>query len=711
MAIPTIFEGKLKIPVVVAPMFLVSTPQMVIEACRAGVVGTFPALNRRSTGEFEQWLDEIQTTLSADSIDTPFGVNLIVHRSNPRLQDDLAVCVKKRVPLIITSLGAVAELVDEVHSYGGIVFHDVIKERHARKAAAAGVDGLIAVCAGAGGHAGSYNPLSLVQEIRSFFDGTILLSGTITNGAHIAAAQAMGADLAYMGTRFINTQESAAPDAFKNMIVEGHAADIVYTAAVSGVHANFLRQSLEDNGYDVDALTGMGGKVDLKGISDEASVWKTVWSAGQGVGGIDDDPTTAELCTRLKSEYLEAVDALSLLSRQFDSTQTGITKLKRKLFDMEHDMFRDSVRRFMQAEISPHVDAWREAGRVDPSAFRKAGEQGLLMIWAAEEYGGLGIKDFRYEQILLEENARFGDISFFMTLHSRLVGPYIGELGSEELKQRLLPRCANGETILGVALTESGAGSDRAGMTTRAVSDGDDWVINGSKTYISNGINGGAFVVAAKTVPGQSHAVGLFVVEEGMEGFSRGRNLSKMGLKAQDTAELFFDNVRVPKANVLGDPVKGFYHLMKFLAEERLINAVGNLAHAQVAFDLTLDYIKERMAFGRPIATFQNTRFKMADMRTRLDVTQTFIDRCVLDHNEGQLSSESAAQAKLVTSEVEGWVMDECVQLHGGAGYMDEYRISRMYTDARISRIYAGTSEIMREIIARGLGLREDRVD
>lgn len=317
MAIPKSFEGKLKIPAIAAPMFLVSTPALVIEACRAGVVGTFPALNQRTSEGFEQWLDEIQSALAADNIETPFGVNLIVHRSNPRLQADLAICVKKKVPLIITSLGAVSELVDEIHAYGGVVFHDVIMLKHAKKAAAAGVDGLIAVAAGAGGHAGLSNPLALVQEIRSFYNGTILLSGSITSGAHIAAAQAMGADLAYLGTRFINTLESSASEEFKDMILEGHAADIVYTSAVSGVHANFLRQSLENNGYDMDALTGAGGKADLKGVDDEAKAWKTVWSAGQGVGGIDDVLSTAELCEQLRQEYFEAVEGLSRLSRDY----------------------------------------------------------------------------------------------------------------------------------------------------------------------------------------------------------------------------------------------------------------------------------------------------------------------------------------------------------------------------------------------------------
>jgi len=384
--------------------------------------------------------------------------------------------------------------------------------------------------------------------------------------------------------------------------------------------------------------------------------------------------------------------------------------MKRLIFDEDHEMFRDSVRKFMLAEVQPHVERWREQGICDKDAFLKAGEQGLLCMWVDERYGGLGIKDFRFEQIVIEETLRHGDLALFLTLHSRLVGPYIGHLGSEALKERLLPRCVSGETILGVAMTESGAGSDLAGMKSRAARDGDDWIINGSKTYISNGINGGAFVVAARTVPGKPHGIGLFVVEEGMEGFSRGRNLAKMGLKAQDTAELFFENVRVPAENVLGDPERGFYSLMHFLAEERLISACQAISHAQVAFDLTMEYILERKAFGKPAAAFQNSRFKMAEMRTSLDVTQTFIDQCVMLHLNEELGADIAAEAKYFATEVESRVMDECVQLHGGAGYMSEYRISHMFTDARVSRIYAGSTEIMKEIIARSIGLDERKL-
>ena len=379
--------------------------------------------------------------------------------------------------------------------------------------------------------------------------------------------------------------------------------------------------------------------------------------------------------------------------------------MERKIFDEEHEMFRDSVRSFLQNEVQPHSDKWHDQGIVDREAYQKAGEQGLLLMWADEKYGGAGVSDFRYEQILIEENARYGDAGFFMTLHSRLVGPYLGELGTNEQKARWLPKCISGEHILAVAITEPGAGSDVAGMRTRAEDKGDHYLLNGSKTYISNGINADLVVVVARTDSNTRHGLSLFVVERGMEGFERGRNLKKMGLKSQDTAELFFNNVKVPKENLLGELNRGFYQLMHFLAEERLLGSVGYLATSNAAFDLTMEYIKDRKAFGKTIADFQNTRFKMADMRMEIDVAQAFVDQCVVEHNQGILSADDAAKAKLFTSEMEGRIVDACVQLHGGAGYMDEYPICRMYLNARISRIYAGSSEVMREIIARSIGL------
>ncbi|MDE0755667.1 MAG: acyl-CoA dehydrogenase family protein [Woeseiaceae bacterium] len=379
--------------------------------------------------------------------------------------------------------------------------------------------------------------------------------------------------------------------------------------------------------------------------------------------------------------------------------------MKRRLFDEEHEMFRDSVRGFLKKEIQPHADRWQEQGIVDRDAFLKAGEQGLLLMWADEQYGGAGVSDFRYEQIFIEENARFGDAGFFATLHSRLVGPYIGELGTDEQKARWLPKCISGEHVLAVGITEPGAGSDVAGVKTKAEDMGDHFLLNGSKIYISNGILADLVVVVARTDQNSRHGLSLFVVERGMEGFERGDKLKKMGLKSQDTAELFFNNVKLPKENLLGEWNKGFYQLMHFLAEERLLGAVGYLAAADAAFDLTMDFVTDRKAFGQTISDFQNTRFKMADMRMEIDVAQAFVDQCVVEHNDGVLSADDAAKAKLFTSELEGRVVDACVQLHGGAGYMDEYPICRMYLNARISRIYAGTSEIMREIIARSVGL------
>lgn len=384
--------------------------------------------------------------------------------------------------------------------------------------------------------------------------------------------------------------------------------------------------------------------------------------------------------------------------------------MKRLIFEPEHEQFRDSVIKFLHAEVAPHVERFREQGMVDRELFLKAGAQGLLCTWADEQYGGAGMDDFRFEQIIIEENMRHGDIGFYINLHNDLVAPYIDKLGTEEQKHRWMPGIVSGEKILAVAMTEPSTGSDLAGMRTRAEDKGDHWLLNGAKTYISNGILSDLVVVAARTDPNSSHGLGLFVVERGMEGFERGRKLGKMGLKSQDTAELFFNDVKVPKQNVLGDPTQGFRYLARFLAQERLVAAIGFTATAQTAFDLTLDYVKGRRAFGKPIGAFQNTRFKMASMRAELDMAQTYVDQCVLLHNAAQLSAEDASAAKLLTSELEGRVMDECVQLHGGAGYMEEYRISRMYTDARISRIFAGTSEIMREIIGRSLGLDERKL-
>jgi alkylation response protein AidB-like acyl-CoA dehydrogenase len=371
-------------------------------------------------------------------------------------------------------------------------------------------------------------------------------------------------------------------------------------------------------------------------------------------------------------------------------------------FTDEQNMFRDAYRKFLSAEIVPHMEGWREAGIVDRSAFRKAGEQGFLMVWPDEEYGGTGDADFRFEQVIIEETAyaRAGD--WYNSLHSRLVGPYLTRFGSTEQCARFMPKCVSGEHILAIAMTEPDAGSDLAGMRSNAVEKDDHWVLNGSKVYISNGINADLVIVAAKTDPDNNpHHMTLFVVERGMEGFERGRNLAKMGLKAQDTSELFFNDVKVPKANVLGEPGQGFIYLMKGLAEERLMGAVGYLSAAQLSWDLTASYVNDRKAFGKPLAAFQNTQFKMAEMRTELDIAQIYVDQCVKSFNAGQLSAVDAAKAKLVTSELQVAAADLGVQLHGGAGFMDEYPISRQCTDAKVSTIYAGSSEVMKIIISR----------
>jgi alkylation response protein AidB-like acyl-CoA dehydrogenase len=384
--------------------------------------------------------------------------------------------------------------------------------------------------------------------------------------------------------------------------------------------------------------------------------------------------------------------------------------IPRLIFDAEHDQFRDSVRRFYQKEIEPLASKWREQGFVDAEVYRTLGKQGYLLMWAPERYGGAGIEDVRYEQIVLEENVRYGEIALYSNLHSMIVAPYIAALGSEEQKQRFLPKAARGEWILAIAMTEPSAGSDLAGMKSTAQDHGEYWLLNGSKTYISNGIQADVVLVAARTSPESRTGIGLFLIERGMPGFERGRKLHKLGLDAQDTSELFFNNVKVPKANVLGDPAQGFKMIAQFLATERLMVGISSVAYAQTAFDLTLKFVKERRTFGRPIGAQQNTRFKLAEMSAHIDAVQVFVDQCVLLHNARQLTTEVASEVKLLSSELESRVIDECLQLHGGAGYMEEYRIARMYRDARVTRIFAGTSEIMKEIIGRGLGLDERKL-
>ena len=316
----SLFDG-LSIPVIAAPLFLISGPKLVIECCKNGIVGTFPALNQRTSEGFEEWLIQIKSELDEFEKETgkkpaPFGVNLIVHNTNPRVKADLKICIKHKVPIVITSLGAVSRLVDAVHSYGGLVFHDIVKKRHAEKATEAGVDGLILVAAGAGGHAGTINPMALISEIKSFFNKTVILSGCISNGRDVASALQMGADLAYMGTRFINTKESRAPEDYKQMIIDSSATDIVYTAAVSGVPASFLRPSLESMGI-TEEMWGRKAKMDfgkeLDAAKSEAKAWSTIWSAGQGVTNISDDLPVQELVDRITNEFKESIKEQSKL--------------------------------------------------------------------------------------------------------------------------------------------------------------------------------------------------------------------------------------------------------------------------------------------------------------------------------------------------------------------------------------------------------------
>jgi alkylation response protein AidB-like acyl-CoA dehydrogenase len=381
--------------------------------------------------------------------------------------------------------------------------------------------------------------------------------------------------------------------------------------------------------------------------------------------------------------------------------------LKRRIFEPEHEIFRRSVRAWAEAEVYPHSETFRENGMVSREVWRSAGVHGFLAMYADERYGGAGVEDFRYDMVLTEELAA-RENGLYIPLHNRIVAPYLYKYGTEAQRTRFMPGVVSGETILAIAMTEPDAGSDLAGIRTRAEDKGDHWLLNGSKTFISNGLLSNLVVVAARTNRESRHGLGLFLVEDGMPGFSRGQRLKKIGLKSQDTAELHFDDVRLPKENVLGEPEGGFRMLVRNLAEERLVGAIQFQSHAQRAFDITLDYVQTRKAFGQPIGTFQNSRFKMAEMKTRLDAVWALVDHCALDHLENQLSAELAAEAKLLASETEGFVVDECVQLHGGAGFMEETEIARMYASARVSRIYAGSSEIMKEIIGRGLGL-DDR--
>ncbi|KWX00190.1 acyl-CoA dehydrogenase [Carbonactinospora thermoautotrophica] len=377
--------------------------------------------------------------------------------------------------------------------------------------------------------------------------------------------------------------------------------------------------------------------------------------------------------------------------------------MRRNYFDADHEAFRATFRAFLEREVVPYQREWEEAGRVDREVWRKAGKQGFLLPWADPRHGGLGLADFRYEQVIIEELAAIHDSGLAIPLHSAIVAPYLAHFGTAEQQDRYLPGAVSGDIVLALAITEPGTGSDVAGIRTRAVDAGDHWVLTGQKTFISNGLLADLVIVAARTDPNQRHAIGLFLVEAGTPGFTRGRKLDKLGLRAQDTAELFFDEVRIPKENALGDPKAGFAAIMWMFAQERLVVAISSVAAAQVALRDTVEYVTQRQAFGRALADFQDTRFRLAAMRTEVDVAQAFVDRCVLAHNDGELTPVAAAEAKLFASEMLGRVVDDCLQMHGGYGYMWEYPICRAYADARVQRIYAGTSEIMKEIISRAM--------
>jgi alkylation response protein AidB-like acyl-CoA dehydrogenase len=380
--------------------------------------------------------------------------------------------------------------------------------------------------------------------------------------------------------------------------------------------------------------------------------------------------------------------------------------MRRAHFTEEHDLFRDSFRTFVEREIVPHNEDWNEAGIVPRDLFTKAGAAGFIGMAVPEEFGGGGVDDFRYSQVIGEElqYAGVAACGLGLTLHTDICIPYFLSLATDEQRARWLPGIASGELITAIGMTEPGIGSDLASMSTSAIRDGDHYVVNGAKTFITNGINADLVITAVKTDPTQQHAgMSLLVIERGMDGFERGRNLDKVGLHAQDTAELFFTDVQVPVGNLLGVEGKGFAHLVDNLPQERLSIAVSGVAAAEAAFRWTLDYVKERKAFGSPIASFQNTQFELAEMRTEIDVTQAFVDGCVDALNAGELTVEEAAEAKWWCTELQKRTVDRCVQLHGGYGYMLEYPIARAYVDARVTTIYGGTTEIMKSIIGRKL--------
>lgn len=380
--------------------------------------------------------------------------------------------------------------------------------------------------------------------------------------------------------------------------------------------------------------------------------------------------------------------------------------MRRTIFEPEHDQFRDTVREYIARKVAPHSAAWEAAGIVDRSAYVAAGKHGVIGFNVPEEFGGGGVDDFRFNAVVAEELGRYGAAHPGLTLQNDILAPYLISLGTDEQKRRWLPGFASGELIAAVAMSEPGAGSDLAGIRTSGVRDGHDWIVSGTKTFISSGINADLVIVVTRTNPEAGHrGFTLLVVERDMPGFVRGRKLAKVGQHSADTAELFFDQVRVPAANVLGEVNRGFYHLMHNLPSERMSIAVNAVAGAREIFSQTLEYAKSRQAFGQPIGSFQYNRFRCAEMETELDVAQAYIDRCLLGIVDGELTAVDAAKAKWWATELQKRVVDTCLQLHGGYGYMTEYAVARAYTDTRIQTIYGGTTEIMKDIIGKSLGL------
>ena len=381
--------------------------------------------------------------------------------------------------------------------------------------------------------------------------------------------------------------------------------------------------------------------------------------------------------------------------------------MQRTIFDDEHEQFRSSVRAFFEREAVPHLNEWERDGIADRSLFKKAGANGFLAMSAPAEFGGGGVDDFRYNLVIDEEvqYLGLGGAGLGLTLHNDICLPYFLSLANDEQKARWLPGICSGELITAIAMTEPGIGSDLASMSTTATRDGDHYVVNGAKTFITNGINADLVITAVKTDPTQTHrGISLVVIERGMPGFDRGRNLEKIGLHSQDTAELFFHDVHVPLDNRLGDEGTGFTSLVTNLPQERLSIAIAGVAGARAALDWTIEYCKDRKAFGQPVGNFQNSRFVLAECETEIRIGQSFIDDCVVALNRHELSAEEAAMAKWWCTELQKKVIDRCLQLHGGYGYMMEYPIARAYVDARVTTIYGGTTEIMKEIVGRSLG-------